>query len=282
MDPIVIAKLYSYLSHPFTWVVFAFGAVFGSFYNVCILRIPEGTFWKNTRSVCPQCGAGIPAWYNIPILGWIILRGKTACCKKPLSIQYPIVELITAVGFVLLYWKFPFLLQIGDSLHVATPDLIRFIHASMFFSVLVICSFIDLRHMIIPDVFSIGLILTAPIWMFIHPELTWVSSAVGVLVGGGILYAIAWGYWLLRKQAGMGMGDVKLLAGMGGWLGYESIFPTVFYASVSGSIIGILVMIITKRSSMKFEIPFGPFLAMGALLFLFYGSSIIESILSRG
>ena len=245
MDNFLLIKFIAYLTHPYTWIFFTFGAVFGSFYNVCILRIPDGTFWKNHRSECPQCGAKIPFWLNIPILSWIALRGKTNCCKNKLSIQYPVVEFLTGLGFAYIYWKFPFLINIGGELQLANPDLIRFVHASLIFSVLLICSAIDLKHMISPDVFSLGLVVTAPIWMFLHPELTWKSSLIGIFAGGGILYAVAWLYWVLRKQAGMGMGDVKLLAGMGGWLGYESVFPTVFYASVSGSIIGMLVMVLT-------------------------------------
>lgn len=259
-----------------------FGAVFGSFFNVCILRLPEGTFWADTRSKCPQCGEKIPVWYNLPVLSWFILKGKTACCKKPLSIQYPIIEFITAAAFAYIYWKFPFLTNISGELFVNDAELLRFSHAVCFFSILLIGSAIDLKHMIIPDVLSIGLVITAPIWVLIHPELTWKSSLAGILIGGGILYGVAWIYWLIRKQAGMGMGDVKLLAGMGGWLGFESVFPTVFYASVSGSIIGILVMLFTKRSNMKFEIPFGPFLAFGGLLYLFYGTALIDLIIRKG
>ena len=258
-----------------------FGLVLGSFYNVCIVRIPNGTFWKEKRSVCQHCNAKVPIFLNIPIFSWVFLRGKTACCKKKLSIQYPVVEGLTAIGFAVIYWNFPFLLRIDSSIMFDSGDLIRFLHAAIFFSILVICSFIDLEHLIIPDVFSLGLVVSTPLWILIHPELTWSSALFGILAGGGILYGVAWLYWLLRKQAGMGMGDVKLLAGMGGWLGFESVFPIVFYSSVSGSIIGIILMLVKRRATMKFEIPFGPFLALGAMLFLFYGSSLIAFILGR-
>ena len=282
MDSLSAARFISFLIHPLTLMIFVFGAMFGSFFNVCILRLPEGTFLKNTRSHCPHCGAKIPVWLNIPILAWFILRGKTNCCKNKLSFQYPLVEFITAAGFVFVYWAFPFFINIGGQLQIDGSMLARFLHAVIFFSILLICSFIDLKHMIIPDVLSVGMVVTTPIWVLLHPSLTWIDAGLGVLIGGGILYAIAWLYWLLRKQAGMGMGDVKLLAGIGGWLGYQSVFPTLFYASITGSVVGIIVMFSSRKSNMRFEIPFGPFLALGALMYLFYGSKLIDLAIGRG
>lgn len=267
--------------NPLTWVFFITGLVFGSFFNVCILRIPEGTFFKTHRSNCPKCQSPIPFYLNVPVISWLMLRGIARCCGEKISVQYPLVEFATGLIFIFVYWNFPFLVKIDGGYHFESLQFIRFLHALILFSVLFISSVIDIRLLIIPDVFSLGLVATAPIWVFIHPELTWKSSLIGILVGGGVLYAVAWIYWLLRKQAGMGMGDVKLLAGMGGWLGYESIFPTVFYASITGSILGIAMVFIGKRSDLKFEIPFGPFLALGGLLFMFSGTYFIDLVISR-
>lgn len=282
MINLTLLKIVTYLSHPYTLIFFVFGCILGSFFNVCILRIPEGTFWKTLRSSCPKCLEPIPWWLNIPILSWLFLRGKARCCGAKISSQYPLVEFFTGVGFAVLYWQFPFLINIDGDVFIDYADLTRLIHALVFFSVLLICSVIDLRLMIIPDVLSLGMIVFSPVWVFFHPELDWQSSLYGVLAGGGVLYAVAWLYWILRKQAGMGMGDVKLLAGMGGWLGYQSIFPTIFYASITGSLAGLIILLISKKSDLKFEIPFGPFLAFGGMLYLLYGSSVIDFVLGRG
>ena len=259
---------------PTFWLIFVLGACIGSFLNVCILRIPEGTFFKNTRSVCPSCGAKIPMWFNIPILAWFILRGRTACCKTRLSLQYPIIELLTALMFAYMYFKFPFL---GWSLHSGVWDpqtAIRFFHATLFISVLLTCSVIDLQHMIIPDVISLPMIALTPVVAWIHPDLDMKSALIGVVLGGGFLYGIAWLYWIIRKEYGMGFGDVKLLAAIGGWLGYQAIFPTLFVGSIVGSIIGVVVLIIGKKFSWQARLPFGPFLAGGAVAHFCWGPEL--------
>lgn len=276
---IIAAKAIYYLSSPFTWYAFVLGSLIGSFLNVCILRIPEGTFWKNQRSVCPQCQAPIPFYYNIPILSYFILRGKTSCCKNPLSKQYPAVEFFTALTFTIIYWNFPVFYIIDHQTLLDNANLIRFFHGVTFASLLITCSVIDLRLKIIPDVISLPMILLTPVVFYLHPDLDWKSSLIGVFAGGGILFGIAWLYWLLRKQVGMGMGDVKLLAAIGGWLGYQSILPTVFYSSLTGAFVGIIAMAVSKKVNTTTEIPFGPFLAGGAILHLLYGSKIQELFL---
>lgn len=262
------------LRSPIFWLIFILGACIGSFLNVCILRIPEGTFFKHTRSVCPACGATIPMWFNIPILAWFMLRGKTACCRTRLSLQYPIVEALTALIFVSMYFKFPFM---GWVLHEGSwdwPNALRFLHATTFISILLTCSVIDLRHMIIPDVISLPMIALTPVVAWIHPELDMKSALLGVVFGGGFLYGIAWLYWIVRKEYGMGFGDVKLLAAIGGWLGYQAIFPTLFVGSIVGSIIGVVVLIIGKKFSWQARLPFGPFLATGAVIHFCWGPEL--------
>lgn len=267
---------------PLFWLIFILGACIGSFLNVCILRIPEKTFFKNARSVCPSCGAQIPFWLNIPILAWFILRGKTACCKTKLSFHYPLIEMITAVIFVYMYSKFPFL---GWTLENGTwnPDgALRFFHAVTFASIMLVCSMIDIKHMIIPDVISLPMIALTPVIALIHPDLDMKSALLGAALGGGFLYGIAWLYWIIRKEYGMGFGDVKLLAGIGGWLGYQAIFPTLFVGSMVGSIIGVVVLMVGKRFSWQARLPFGPFLAAGALIHFCWGPELFAWLAGGG
>ena len=259
------------LASPWTWVWILVGLCLGSFANVCIYRIPEKTFWTSSRSRCRSCGALIAAWDNIPVISWLVLRGKSRCCGNPISPQYPLVELFFGVFLVALYWRFPFIEGPGKLHHL---DQLRFIHALIFCFVLWVSSVIDLRLMIIPDVLSIGLIVTTPLAVWLSPELDWQSALYGVFLGGGLLYAVTQIYWLVRKQVGMGFGDVKLLAGMGGWLGWQSVFPTLLYASLSGSVIGLVWIVLKRQKTLQLEIPFGPFLALGGVIHLFFGPSL--------
>lgn len=274
MDQITL-WITTYLGSPLTWICFIFGSLIGSFLNVCILRVPEGTFWKNRRSVCPQCEAPIPFYLNIPIISYFILRGKTACCKNKLSFRYPAVELFTAISFAVIYWIFPFAYDLGGQWYIDNREILRYSHATIFWSILIVCSVIDMDHQIIPDVISLPMILATPLVVYFHPDLDWKSAAIGVVAGGGLLFAISWTYWLIRKNIGMGMGDIKLLAAIGGWLGYQSIFPTIFYGSVLGSVFALLMMIVTWDFRSK-PIPFGPYLAIGAMAHLTFGQRIQE------
>lgn len=257
------------LSSPLTWFFLCLGLILGSFFNVCIYRIPRGIFWKSHRSQCLHCGKAVPWWLNIPVFSYLFLRGKSRCCKKALPLFYPLVELFTGILFVYLYWRFPFVL--GNSLPAKGFDLelfSRFLFAAIFVSLLLICSVIDMHHMIIPDVISLPMILASPLVAWLHPSLTFYSSILGAFLGGGVIYAIAWIYFLVRKQEGMGMGDAKLLAAIGGWLGYESLFPTIFLGSLLGSILGVSLMIFQRRFHVRMALPFGPFLSLGAAFYL--------------
>ena len=264
----------SLLQLPITWVLFALGLMVGSFLNVCIFRIPDKTFWKHHRSVCRHCGAQIPFYLNIPLLGYLLLWGRTRCCRQLLSPQYPIVELLTGLVFVAVYWQIPFLETYSDGLRIDHPDLIRYLHATIFSCVMIVCSVIDFRLMIIPDMISLPMVALSPMVVWLHPDLTMHSSLVGIVLGGGSLYGIAWLYWLVRREVGLGMGDVKLLAGIGGWLGYESVLPTIFLGSTLGAVIGMTAIVALKRLTLKSALPFGPFLAIGAWMHLLYGGQI--------
>ncbi len=265
-----------YLSAPLTWFWLVMGAAVGSFLNVCIYRVPRKIFFKHARSVCPACGAPIAAWHNIPILSWLWLRGRARCCGAPIPVGYLLVEVATALIFPAIYWKFPFVLEYHGGLQVDPQEFIRFMHLAIFVCVLLVCSVIDLQFQIIPDVISLPMIALTPAVVMIHPELSWQSALLGVLLGGGVLFGIAWIYYLIRKEAGMGMGDVKLLAAIGGWLGYEALIPTVFIASVAGAVVGVTGIIATRRLTLKSALPFGPFLALGAVIYFVFGHQLQE------
>ena len=270
-----------FLLQPITWAMFALGACIGSFLNVCIYRIPKKTFWQDARSKCPHCGAAIPIWFNIPIVSWLVLRGKAACCGGKISWQYPIIELSCAIVTAFIYWKFPFL-SLAGAIEIDSAETLRFFHCLVFFSILLVCSVIDLHLQIIPDVISIPMILLTPLVIYLHPELNWTSGLVGALLGGGILYAIAILYYLLRREIGLGMGDVKLLAGIGGWLGYQALLPTLLVASITGAAVGILLILKTRSLNMQLRVPFGPFLSLGAMLYLLFGQQINEFLFYQG
>lgn len=273
---VLFTFLAPYLTSPITYFALFFGACIGSFLNVCIIRIPQKTFWQNTRSVCPNCDTPIPFWHNIPVLSWFILRGRAACCQAKISIQYPIVEALTGMLYVILIWAFPFVAFEEGRLLFDSLELLRFFHAAIFCSVLLICSVIDFHLQIIPDVLSLPMVAASPLVVLLHPELSWQSSLIGALAGGGSLYLLGVTYYMVRKEVGMGMGDVKLLAGIGGWLGYEALMPTLLISSISGAFIGIGAILITRSKTMKLKIPFGPFLAVGAVLYLLWGQEINE------
>ncbi len=276
----LLLELLPILCSPLSYIFLCLGLLMGSFFNVCIYRIPRGIFWKEKRSVCPHCGVMIPFWHNVPLLSWIFLRGKAACCGGRISIQYPLVELATGLLFVLIYWKFPFVLRWDGQLAIDPRDFLRFAHALVFCSVLLICSVIDLEHQIIPDVLSLPMIALTPLVVWVHPDLDWKSALLGVVLGGGVFYAIAWIYYLVRREAGLGMGDVKLLAAIGGWLGYQAILTTVFWASILGSIVGISVILISKKMDMKTRLPFGPFLSFAAVCYHLFGHQLADVIIT--
>lgn len=160
------------------------------------------------------------------------------------------------------------------------PDLIRYIHGVLFSSLILICAVIDLRHMIIPDVISLPMIALTPLVAWMHPDLDMTSALIGAAAGAGFLYLIAWLYWMLRKEVGMGLGDVKLLGAIGGWLGYQALLPTILIASLTGSCLGIALMIAQKKWNLKSQLPFGPFLALGALMHLALGGWIQEWLIA--
>ncbi len=242
-------------------LAFIFGAVVGSFLNVCIYRMPKGESIVFPPSHCPGCGFRIPFYDNIPSISYLLLAGKCRSCKAPISLQSPLVELINALLTLFLFMK------LGPTF--------AFLVLFLFCSAMVVVTFIDLEHQIIPDSISLPGIVAGFIFSFFIPRFGWLNSLIGIAVGGGSLLLVAYGYHFLTKKEGMGGGDIKLLAMMGAFFGWQAVLFIIFVSSLVGSVIGIAVMLIRKEDS-KLAIPFGPFLAMGAVLYIFFGRQVIH------
>jgi leader peptidase (prepilin peptidase)/N-methyltransferase len=239
----------------FLGATFILGAIIGSFLNVCIYRIPAGISIVSPRSRCPHCETPIHWYHNIPILSWLLLKGKCAYCRAEVPVRYLLVEALTGGLFALFFYRFAF--------HPVTPVVLLLVAA------LVVITFIDLDHQIIPDVISLPGIPIGFLCSFYVPWVSWQESLLGIVLGGGSLLTIALGYELLTKKEGMGFGDVKLLAMLGAFLGWTAIFPIIFIGSLLGTLVGVPLMLI-KKADGKLAVPFGPFLSAGALLHLFF------------
>lgn len=239
--------------------LFLFGACLGSFANVVIYRLPKGESVVSPRSSCGSCQKMIPFYDNIPILSWFILGGKCRNCKVRYSFRYPLVEFIMAGLFALAY-------------HFVGPSWYLLEILFLVFG-LVTVSFIDIDHFILPDVFTLSGIVIGLVGALLNPEREFLDSLLGVLLGGGFLWLIAYSYFLFRKEEGMGGGDIKLLAWIGAVLGWKAVPFVIISSSIFGSIIGILLAWKTQKG-LKTIIPYGPYLALGAVLYIYGGESI--------
>ncbi|HUL22666.1 MAG TPA: prepilin peptidase [Thermodesulfobacteriota bacterium] len=242
-------------------VAIILGALVGSFLNVCICRLPkeESIIWPGSH--CPHCKKPIKPYDNIPVVSYILLKGKCRSCHRPISFQYPLVEGIGAFSSLVLFMRF------GPSL--------SYLFYFLFVASLIVITVIDLYHQIIPDVISlpgIGVGLLASVMI---PQITLSNSFTGILFGSGSLFLVSAYYEWLRKKEGMGLGDAKLLAMIGAFLGWKAVILTILLGSLVGSIIGVLVMVL-RGKDFKYAIPFGPFLSFGALIALFYQNEIIS------
>jgi leader peptidase (prepilin peptidase)/N-methyltransferase len=251
----------------FSILAFIFGAVVGSFLNVCICRMPKDESIVSPPSHCPNCDYKIRWYDNIPLLSYTLLGGKCRGCGTHISLQYPVVEFLNGVLTLALFIRF------GPTL----PFLVLF----LFCSALVVITFIDLEHQIIPDEISLSGIVLGFVFSFFLQGHSWLNSLLGILLGGGSLLLVAYGYQWLTGKDGMGGGDIKLLAMMGAFLGWKAVPFIVFASSLVGSIVGITMMLVQKKNS-KLAIPFGPYLAFGAVLYIFYGRQLIHWYLNWG
>ena len=243
---------------------FIFGAAIGSFLNVCIFRLPAKESIIKPPSQCPYCHHSIRYYDNIPIISFVVLGGRCRDCRSRISWRYPLVELITAVFSSLLFLKF------GLSLN--------FFMFFIFTAVLIIITFIDLDHQIIPDILTLPGIPVFFLAAVLLVKVQWLEALLGLLIGGGVLYMIAFSYELISKREGMGGGDIKFLAMIGGFLGWKSLIFVLLFSSFSGAIIGIVAMIINKQD-MKYAVPFGPFLSAAAVAYIFWGDAFMRLLI---
>lgn len=262
--------------------VFALGLVIGSFLNVCILRIPVGKSIVLPPSACPQCGTPIRPYDNIPVISYVFLRGKCRGCKTRISPMYPLVELLTAVLFFGCYRAFGL-----------TIDTLKW---SVFSAIMTVLVFTDLRERILPDVvnfvgLALGLIFSLFVRSsdgtarfvayFVFPRLQSVraisvlDAILGAIAGGGLLWLVMEAYFRLRHREGMGLGDVKMMVMVGAFLGLKRTMLTIFAGSLLGTLLGI-AFILARGKKSDYELPFGTFLGMAAILVVFFGTPFMH------
>jgi leader peptidase (prepilin peptidase) / N-methyltransferase len=264
---------------------FALGAIVGSFLNVVIHRVPNELSIVFPNSACPKCKASIKPYDNIPIVSWLILGGKCRNCKEPIAIRYPAVEALTGLVFLIVFWQI---------------DLTAFLPVCFIFAaVIVSLVFIDAEHMILPNVITYPLFVFAILVRLVYPlafgtgfsdmsfaPLTamagypaWVVSLagaiLGALAGGGSLWLVGEVWKRLRGVEAMGLGDVKMMLGVGALLGWRLSILAIFLGAFAGALIGVVVIAKQKEKDMQTQIPFGIFLGIGSLLALLFGEQLI-------
>jgi len=267
-------------------IVVLLGGIVGSFLNVVIHRIPLGQSIIFPSSACPNCKSPVKAYDNIPILGWLILRGKCRACKNRISARYPVVELLTAFLFTIVYW------QIGLSPFLPV--------CLLFISAIVILGFIDAEHLILPNlitypllVFALAVRITYPLvfdsnyfsdlgyalatYLAGYPAwlVSFFGAVVGAAAGGGSLWVVGEAWKRFRGVEAMGLGDVKMMFGVGAFLGWRLAIFSIFVAAFSGAIIGIVVIARQKEKNFQTQMPFGIFLGLGTVIALLFGEQMI-------
>jgi leader peptidase (prepilin peptidase) / N-methyltransferase len=264
------------------FIIFVFGLIIGSFLNVCILRIPLAESVVLPPSHCPSCGTPIKPYDNIPVVSWLVLAGRCRKCQARISAMYPMVELATGLLFLACYLAF------GISAEA--------LKWGIFAALLIVLTITDLRERILPDKVNfaglgLGLLLslfTRPVdgtasWLANHlfayppPEaaLSFVDALIGAGVASGLLWLVAEGYFRARGREGMGLGDVKMMAMAGAFLGLQRALLTILLGSLLGTIIGVAVIAVGRKGR-DFELPFGTFLGAGAMLVVFFGSPALD------
>lgn len=243
-----------------------FGLIIGSFINVCVFRLPRERSVVMPRSFCPKCRTPIKWYDNVPLISYILLLGRCRHCGRPISPRYPLIELLSALLSWFTYYHF----------NAWTPYLIYYL---LLISPLIVVTFVDLEHRIIPDIISIPGIVAGALSSFILMHGKWTEIGVdillGIVVGGGFLAIVGLGYEWIKKREGLGGGDIKLAAMLGAFFGWKGIIFILFLSSILGSIVGI-TLIVGLKKGMKYPIPYGPFLATGAVVYLFWGDAILN------
>jgi len=248
-------------------LVFVLGTAFGSFLNVMIYRIPRHIKFGLSRSFCPTCKSPIKFYDNIPLLSYIILGGRCRSCKTRIPIRYPLVELLNGAAYSYLLWTF------GLS--------VPFFMYAYLSSVLIVIFFIDYDHQIIPDVISIPSMVVGLGVSFAPGGIGILTSGIGFLVGGGVLYLIAvLGDWLFKKES-MGGGDIKMAAMLGAFLGWQKVVLVFFGSAIVGLVISVIIMLFSSKLRSTRVVPFGPFLAIAAFIAIIFGDKIISFYLNN-
>lgn len=236
------------------------GLCIGSFLNVCIYRLPRGGSLVTPPSRCPRCEKRL-AWFdNIPVISWLFLRGRCRQCQAPISIQYPIVELITALLAVLVV--------------MVTPPGPLLASRLVLTAILIVLFVIDLELQLLPNNITLPGIAVGFAFSFFTPPGP-LAALAGIALGAGVLYGIAAAYYLIRREEGMGMGDVKMLAMVGAFLGWRAVLLTLILSSFAGALVGVALMS-SKREGLRYALPFGTFLAIGAFVAMVAGDAIID------
>ena len=246
-------------THPF--VLGIFGAAIGSFLNVVIFRVPRRMSIVTPPSSCTSCQTRLKPWDNVPVLSWIVLRGRCRTCQTRISARYPLVEGATALLFA------------GCGYFLPDPSLL--LPALLFSAAMIAVTFIDLDHRIIPDVITLPGLVIALVLSFTGVSIEPARAFWGALVGGGSLFLVAWGYRVATGRDGLGGGDIKLLAMVGAFLGPVGAVLTILFGSFAGTMFALATMKSSGRG-LKSELPFGTFLAPGAVLVLFAGSRLFS------
>jgi leader peptidase (prepilin peptidase)/N-methyltransferase len=241
------------------------GLIVGSYLNVVIHRLPRGisTVWPRSR--CPSCGGAIRAYDNLPVVSYLVLRGRCRSCGAPISWRYPAIEALSGLLFLASFLRFGF--------HLATAA------AALFCCLMIILAGIDVEHMLLPDRITLpGIAVGLLLQLAVPLAGGLLGGVLGAVLGGGILLAISAVWYFLRGEEGMGLGDVKMLAMVGAFLGWKGVIVTLFASTLTGAIVGLAVAR-KSQAGMKTKLPFGAFLAGGALLALFFGDPLVDAYL---
>ena len=255
------------LEYPFDYaVIFMLGTLFGSFANVCIYRLPQRLSIIFPGSHCPACQETLRPWHNIPLLSYLLLGGQCAWCKTAISPRYPLIELSNGLLYIFLYHQY----------HLSVQTVVF----ALLTTALLIVSCIDLAHTIIPDAITLpGIVVGLGTSLWLTP-VGLRNAILGVLLGGGLFLLMAILSVVILKREGMGGGDIKLIAMLGAFLGWHAVLVTIFLAAVLGASVG-LTLILLRRKGRREPLPFGPFLALGALLAMGWGDTILTWYVSH-
>ena len=247
-------------------VVFILGTLFGSFANVCIYRLPQRLSIIFPGSHCPSCQEALRPWHNIPLLSYLLLGGQCSRCKAAISVRYPLIELSNGLLYVFLYYQY----------HLSVQTVVF----ALLTTALLIVSCIDLAHTIIPDAITLpGIVVGLGTSLWLTP-VGLRNALLGVVLGGGLFLLMAILSVVILQREGMGGGDIKLIAMLGAFLGWQAVLVTIFLAAVLGASVG-LALILLRRKDRREPLPFGPFLALGALLAMVWGDTILTWYLYR-